>query len=363
MYRFSKPENNKKGILIFKHLEQEVLNDLAFSCYINDLKKSYLIGLYFGFNTKYVARPNIVDFVIAKKDVVTNENSIGVPIYRFSGSSFIEDKILTFRSEDKKFDLIGIFNRSKHKRPELFVQYSKDLQQRIPSLRIKLITYGSVYNNLDFLSHGYSNENFEHIDHIVDGKMWPFTREEIFSQLSQAKYFFLSSSAEGSSRIVVEAALLGLRIFVLPDLRGGTLDKTILDSGAVSIVSNSDEMLSEISANNWKFDQLGIERHYLSKYSLESLVGLIDQDFNGVNLNRVDNHMFVHALPSHLNIISPKYTSDIDDQFLVPRGLVNFLREVYFLKIDGSKILLFVTFVFRFLEGYFKKVVNTLRYK
>jgi hypothetical protein len=330
MVRLIIPTEKNKGLLIFKHLEQDILLTLRRNNLINKIRKRYFIALYFGGCTYLKVTCKEIDFIISRPNVIRNPDAINSPIINFSGSTFIPDKILKFKTGNKSNDIIGIFNRSKHKRPEDFINIARYIHSQNPSLKIRLITYGDRNNNLAFRNHNYVHKNFYHKDIITDKKLFPLSEEEIYAEISRSKYFILTSKLEGSSRIVFEALLLGLHTFVRDDLDGGTVSIDLENSGLLHIFKNEKDVFTKITTLKDSFTTDVIVSNYIesknfAKFKTQLSVLLPNLSKTYINFQ---GNSFSKILPSHCNFIDENLTSSKDDMFIYSRKLLKYLTDI-----------------------------------
>lgn len=330
MFKLSNSTINKKGILIFKHLEQGIINNLARTNSLDLLRKKYIIGLYFGGATSFDIKNDLIDFVVAKKNVISNENEITKPILRYSGNSFISSDILQYRESIKKLDYVGIFLRSKRKRPEDFIEISKILQKHNPELKIHLLTYGHENNNLTFLDHGYSHPNFVHEDFITtNSNPFPISQDKLYKLISSSKAFIHPSNSEGASRMVIASCLLSVPVLYNEDIKGGTFSDELIKANAVYSYKAFSDIVN-FSSNILK----PINLTYLDNNFVESItLKRFFSEIEGLNLNTnkeynfIENTPFSKLLPSHGNIIPARFTNQMDDQFIFSNRLLKYLQE------------------------------------
>lgn len=330
MLRLSSPKPSKKGILIFKHLEQDIIVNLKRTNSLDLIKEKYIIGLYFGWATSFDISNDLIDFVVAKKDVISNEVEVKKPILRYSGNSFISKKIKQHRETKKTIDFIGVFNRSKHKRPEDFIEISKKLHKDNPNYNIHLVTYGSKKNNLKFLDHGYSHPNFEHQDFVTNkSTLFPISEDELFKLISSSKAFIHTSSSEGASRMVIASCLLGVPVFYNKDIKGGTFSDDLKKSNAVYPYKEFSEVV-RIGINNLKpINIINLDNKFIEENTIKSFCSEIENlDLNiNTEYNFIDQISFSKLLPSHGNIISNRLTNLLDDQFRFTKNLLKYLQQ------------------------------------
>ena len=340
-----------KGLLIFKHLEQQILKDLISAGYMNDIRKYYYVGLYFGGYTSCDVDPVYLDVIIARKGVISNEEVLDASkIIRFSGSTFIPSEITSYRKpiESRTIDVIGVFNRSKHKRPEDFVLMAKALHKIDASIKIKLITYGGKSNNIAFLDEIYEHPNFVFEDHLLQGGRWPLSKHELYMELSNSKNFVLTSRLEGSSRTVFECALLETRVFVRPDLKGGTVCKDLMASGLLGFIDDLSRPV-EVLSNRGDIQTKVLEEKFLETNARRNFKDTLTNRLKEVNEIVLPNSTsFSKILPSHAQTLPSKYTNEYDDQLSSMIGVLNFLRNEEQVEIRGNYFILYVLSGVRF---------------
>jgi glycosyltransferase involved in cell wall biosynthesis len=332
MFKLSNPTINKKGILIFKHLEQGLINNLERTNSLDLIKKKYIIGLYFGGSTSFDINSDLIDFVVAKKNVILNEGEIKKPILRYSGNSFISANIKKYRVAKKSKDFVGVFNRSRLKRPEDFIEISRELHKANPNYKIHLITYGDKSNNLKFLKHGYSHPNFVHQDFVTNNKhLFPMDEDDLYKFIASSKAFIHTSRTEGASRIVVESCLLHVPVFYNKDIKGGTFTDELKKANVIYEYSSFSDVV-EINNNSLKpINSLELDKNFIEEYSIKSFCNEIENLKLNTNTNTeynfIHNISFSKLLPSHGNIICSRLTNLKDDQFTFTKRLLKHLQE------------------------------------
>ena len=356
-----------KGILIFKHLEQSLINNLARTNSLDLIKKKYVIGLYFGGATSFDIKNDLIDFVVAKKNVILNENEITKPILRYSGNSFISDDILKYRESKKNLDYVGVFLRSKRKRPEDFIDISKILQKHNPELKIYLLTYGDKKNNLTFLDHGYSHPNFTHEDFVTTASNpFPISQDQLYKLISSSKAFIHTSKSEGASRMVIASCLLSVPVFYNQDIKGGTFNDELINANAVYPYKVFSDIFDVSRTDLKPINLANFENDYIESITLKRFCLEIEKlNFNtNKDYNFIENIPFSKLLPSHGNIISSKFTNKIDDQFIYSYKLIKYLQEGDLTNYRSRKIKSPFIFLVEFLElnlnKFKKKIWQTL---
>ncbi len=360
MFKLSNSTINKRGILIFKHLEQGLINNLGCTNSLELIKKKYIIGLYFGGATSFDIKNDLIDFVVAKKNVISNEKDITKPILRFSGNNFISADILHYRKSIKKLDYVGVFLRSKRKRPEDFIEISKMLHKHNPELKIHLLTYGDKNNNITFLDHGYSHPNFVHEDYITTtSNPFPISQDQLYKLISSSKAFIHTSISEGASRMVMASCLLSVPVFYNQDIRGGTFTDKLIKANAVYPF----KVFSEI-VNMSKIDLKPINLNYLENNFIESItLNRFFSEIEELNLNTnkeynfIENTPFYKLLPSHGNIIPAVFTNKMDDQFIFTNKLLKYLQEEDNIDYNSQKIKVSILYFKEFFE-FFKSNIK-----
>ena len=333
MVELSKPIHNKKGILLFKHMEINVLLGLKHQSkqYLEALKDSYYIGLYFGYITHYNLNLDFIDFVVSEKGSINNYNQIGLPIVHLSGNCFLNEDIHEQFRVDRPFDLLGIFNSKIHKRVNDFLEISEALNSK-RKREILLITYGSKddFKRLEQEVNQFDNNSLPEIlwvESIGKNKKYPLSNAFICRMISMSKAVLLTSKKEGASRFIAEGFSLGCQVFLNADLEGGTADKLrshpenfkeyhSLDEGVTLI----DDFLLNYSSQNLK-----TKDDFLASKNLDVFKSFLSQNFHSINLDFVAfEESFSFVIPSHINVIPEKYSNSVDDRILYTQQLIKY---------------------------------------
>ena len=352
MFKLSNSTTNKKGILIFKHLEQGLINNLGRTNSLDLIKKKYIIGLYFGGATSFDIKNDMIDFIVAKKNVISNEKEITRPILRYSGNSFISADILHYRESIKKLDYVGVFLRSKRKRPEDFIEISKILQKHNPDLKIHLLTYGDKNNNLTFLDHGYSHPNFVHEDFITNtSNPFPISQDQLYKLISSSKAFIHTSNSEGASRMVIASCLLSVPVFYNKDIKGGTFTDELIKANAVYPFKVFSEIVNMSSIDLKPINLTCLDNNFIESVTLNRFCSEIEELNLNTNkeYNFIENTPFYKLLPSHGNIIPAVFTNKLDDQFIFTNKLLKYLQEEDKVDYSSQKIKLSI---YHYIEYY-----------
>lgn len=337
MVELSKPINNKKGILLFKHMEINVLLGLKHlpKQYLETLKEEYYIGLYFGYIADYDTNLDFIDFVVSEKGSIKNYNQVHLPIVHLSGNCFLNENIHNQFRIDRPFDVLGIFNSKIHKRLNDFLLISDALNSK-QKREILLITYGSkddfkrLEQEINQLDNDYLPE-IVWVESIGKNKKYPLSNEFVVRMISMSKAVLLTSKKEGASRFIAEGFSLGCQVFLNADLEGGTADKLrnhpenfkqyhSLEEG----VDLMDDFLLNYSSQNLK-----TKDNYLASKNLEVFKSFLSQNFHSINLRfKSFEESFSFVIPSHTNIIPEKYSNSVDDRILYTQQLIKYLRDL-----------------------------------
>jgi len=263
-------KNNKgKGILVLKHLEIDYYNSLNIKI-IKNLRKKYIIGVYFGFHFKLKKDIKNIDFYLAEDNVIeySNFNSL-IPRCNLNGYNFINNSEFEVSNEDKITDLIYIGNSSRRKNLKSLLNALFNLEKIniYPSVIIINIYRPSVDEVIELLKiknilNKLSNKKITYIE-INNRKGKPIPKYIISKLLKSSKYLVLTSSAEGAARVVAEAILSGVGVISNGNMKGGTnnhldendyiyYDVKDLEKSIIKSLNNSGLVKNN---NSDKFDQ------------------------------------------------------------------------------------------------------------
>lgn len=337
MVRLSIPSSGKKGILLFKHLEMDVLlglNHLKPS-FLKKIKEEYIIGLYFGFIQSFNLKLDFIDFIVSEKSTLKNYNEINsIPIIHLSGNCFLSENLISYKSDYKPFDILGIFNAQIHKRLIDFLKISVKLNS-LSRREILLITYGDE-NDLLRLKKQIKLFDTHYLPEILwvnnlSNNLYPLSNDYICRMISLSKSILLTSKKEGASRFVAESFTLGSHIFLNKDLEGGTIDKLKNYPNDHTQYETLDEAVEKINLflDDFKLKKQKIKSDFLAKNSIEKLIKFLALNFKNINTDLEkfkSNYSFV--IPSHINIIPKKYTNSKDDRFIYTHKLIKYLKII-----------------------------------
>lgn len=128
-YKLLSPVDGQKGIIVFKHLEIEFVNNMP-ARLLEELSNNYHIGLYFGFYYKLKKDLHWADFYLAADNVIECGNS-QKPRIPLNGFNFIsESEISSDINGSKTYDMLYVGNSQTRKNLLKFVESLKVLGDR-----------------------------------------------------------------------------------------------------------------------------------------------------------------------------------------------------------------------------------------
>lgn len=334
MVVLSNYHHSTKGILLFKHLEQNVLNELVlFPRLLAELRSKFYLGLYFGGTSNFTLKGEIIDFILSEEGTILNEDqAVNVPVIRLSGYNFVPDRYISLRDNQKIWDVIGVFNNSRFKKIEDFLSIVIHVKKSNPDFKALLLTYGPEknYEKFDLLLKEHQNVfngNSDSVDSLdvlklaIGSKSFlPTSHDTIMRMMSHCKTFLLTSIKEGASRVLSEALVLGLNVMVRADLKGGSLARLRDKDYAHLFIKEEDavKILQERLQKGWfEVESSFVEQNFLESRSVNILYDSLCQVLPESNKDWVNygGISYSKLIPSHANVIDSKYTCSYDDQF------------------------------------------------
>jgi len=368
-YILSQPNNNCKGIIIFKHLEIKFINNLDPNL-INELKSNYIIGVYFGFYSKLSKDIEWADFYLAADNLIKITNSCK-PRIPLNGFNFISSKEMQSNNISvKKYDFLFIGNSQTRKNLLQFVKSLKVMSELSNDFKVLIINrLGESLENKFYvlqvrktLASLSTNirKNITYIESVTVSDPLPKDTIKLFFQ--QSRYLVITSRSEGAARVVGEASLNNLGVISYSKMLGGTnnhLDLNVdmlfddfkkLPSILLSALDQRKDLDKYTSSN---------KNSYLEEHSKDILINNLVNFFQ-LNKENLESEILpqnlYNAFSSHLNLLESKYSNNQTDEILSYKKMYLFASSL--LEEPISKKAIFKCKILDFLSK-IKKITNT----
>lgn len=328
-----------KGILIFKHLEVNFVNNLNVKV-MKKLQDKYIIGVYFGFYTKLKDDISWCDFYLAADKLISSQDILLKPRIALNGFNFISsEEISSINVVDKKYDFIFIGNSQTRKNLLKYIEALKVLSESNQSYKAVIINrLGDSIENKLYVKKirktlsafsSTTRSNITYIESMTDSD--PLPKDFIRLLYQQSRYLVITSRAEGAARVVGEASLNNLGVISYSKMLGGTnnhldeeVDILFDDFNELPTILNSVLMkkngLINYSSNNKEF--------YLESTSKKKLIRELVRlfDFDESHLKQeFSNKKLYNAFSSHLNLLDSKYSNNRTDEILSNKKMYLFV--------------------------------------
>lgn len=331
-----------KGILVFKHLEINFVNNLAPNL-INKLKEKYLVGVYFGFYSKLKKDIEWADFYLAADNLIKDDEKLLKPRIPLNGFNFINsDEVSDNVFTEKKYDFLYIGNSQTRKNLYKYVVSLKILSEQNPDFKAVIINrlgdglenklyVTKVRNVLSQLSSSV-RKNIVYIESMIDGD--PLPKDFIKLLYKQSCFLVIPSRAEGAARVVAEASLNNIGVISYGGMLGGTNNHLNLD---VDIIYDDFDSLPDVlnSALNKKDTVMNYlspnKNYYLESSSKEKLIlelvnlfGFCEVDLK----SEIKDKNLYNAFSGHLNLLDSKFTNNRTDEIYSNIKMHNFVSSL-----------------------------------
>lgn len=319
-----------KGIMIVKHVEYKYFNAVNPGL-IADLRKRFLVGLYYGFYSERRAPTRNLDFVVAAKDVIPDDQAL--PRLMLNGFHFIDDKfglqIEQGRSYAKNYDFLFVGNYQKRKGLVEFLLAFAEVAEASPKVSALIIV---INNDKDRTSRRRTrtgqlvakirNSGKGRIKLIEINKTFGEGLPSEFIELAmhRSRSVIVPSFMEGAARVVAEAEMCGVPVILREDCKGGSAshldpDMNILFQGQAGLLSAMKAFLA-----GWETifsKKVPNDAPYRQSLSKDVLVRFFTEKFAfdeaGLR-SHVDQTNFYNALSSHCNFLPEKFSNPVTDE-------------------------------------------------
>lgn len=321
------PSNTEKGVLIFKHLEIQFLNKLS-SSLLNEVRKKYTLGMYFGSFYKLNKDLDYIDFYLATDNVIEINNSTK-PRIPLNGFNFIDESL--FHSEiktEKKYDFLFVGTSITLKNLTKFLKGLTELYEQRNDFKVCIIlrTTSTIEGLLYVrkIRKTLNNMPIELRKSIVymelPTKANALPKDLMNNIYKQSRSLVIPSSLEGAARVVGEAAINNLSVISYSKMKGGTNNYLNLEM---------DYLFDDFSQLPDKLGKLLDRRVELEKYIAPnksnymescSRIELCNYLENIVNLDSIDIYKKIkdrnlyNAFSSHLNELPEYFSNDKTDE-------------------------------------------------
>jgi len=218
-------KEKSKGILVLKHLELSSFLSLGAKA-IENLKRKYIIGMYFGFYFELAKDIPYLDFYLAEDNVINflGDNS-SVPRCNLNGYNFIHRHIKDIPiTPVNDFIFIGSYSPRKN-----LILFLKALLAVSENPRVLVVVDFNSQNKVQRrirrevknLLLKLNNASISIIEVRKNEGLY-LNRKTIDLLLQASRVLVIPSRSEGAARVVAEAKILGLDVISNKHMKGGT---------------------------------------------------------------------------------------------------------------------------------------------
>ena len=174
----------------------------------------------------------------------------------------------TYACDEREIDVIFVGRLTEYKRPDIFFSLMKDLAEKVPEVKIKVVGDGPMSNEL---------KQYTEVNSLTSNIEFLGKRKDVLQLLGNSKVFVLTSRWEGVSIAMLEAMALGvvpvvvdvgdLSDYVKNDETGYIYDHNNVDKipDKIRELLNNPNSLEQYSKNAKKYVADRCDRGVLSK--------------------------------------------------------------------------------------------------
>jgi len=343
-FLLKKPQGNSKGIIIFTHKERDQISNRVPGLLrvIEELKKSYVLGMHWGFLSENISDVSFIDFYMAGKGTLkVSDNSIMPRIY-MSSRNFTPAFFAPNNSTAKYWDILSIARTAKFKRLDQFLEVMRKVFDQRPATRVLLIctepekssprnSYTDLMSDYKKLFSEDERKRFTILLLSTKEGMFPLSQETMVHFYNSSRVFTLFSDYEGESRVISEALLTGLPVVVKKKLEGGGRDY-LDDSNSAQFESLSEAagQFVNLLDNELSFDRELMARKLSEVYSVETFEDELKRIFRELNVpfnGEWDKVNLTMKLPSHFPVLPRYLTNGETDDLISPKAALLLLSE------------------------------------
>lgn len=349
---FTKPLDEKKGIIIFTHKEVSLL--LRFPSILKDFKNKYIAIVHVGHYQKRNDWCCFFDGVIGADGVFETNPLNFLPI-----SS--RDYVSVANENQKIYDLIFIGSPTHHKNIDILYDILAELDEsKLQSISVLLIipyisTIAATHEHYvqKIQRKKWSNIAIDLIRSPRTNSLYPLKSALIIELIQKSRFLLHTSVQEGESRVIEEAARLGVHVFANKELRGG--GGRNLSTSQITYYDNSFEILNKIcegiQVSSNKIDPW-IDDYRDLFQRINSLTGDASNNF-------VINNGLEWALPSQ---IKPVYDVDSDSLTSDISSVLKLRKFAQYAGVNNHAQMTPGNFVFDFYFSVFSTVKGIVSY-
>ena len=341
-----KPSKSRKGIIVLKHLELFAFKSLKKRHRI-EIKKKYLIGIYFGYSYILVEDIPFADFYLAEDNVINFINfKSSMPRCNLNGYNFLTVPIKN-RNTTKLFDFLFIGNSSKRKNLIFFLNALKLTINKSKNIKLNIalivVHQNSYLNNYELskcerLISELKTEKCQFTYIKIDAKKnFKLPKNTIDLFYKNSRNLVLCSYGEGAARVVAEAKLHGLGVLFYELTKGGS--RNHFNEKYDFIFSNIEEFSRAIlsSLNNKRMDQKTLDYYktiFSETNSKQKLAEFLSYQFS-FDLNELKNYFrklnLMNSFQSH-NQFLPREIPSVEktDECLTPSSMTRLYEYLFF---------------------------------
>lgn len=238
-----RPDGVSRGIIVFTHKEQHFFREekVRVSAAISALAEHYDFAMHWGhFSGETLPLPDIL-FHLAGPGTLRFREPRGEIILPFCSRNFIPADFQP-GSESKFWDILTVTRPLRLKNLDQFFTVLKSVMQTRPQTRTLMIcpevpgknpgAYNEIASDLHRMFTPAEQENITLMLLSPETYPFPLSQPVMAHFYRQCRFFTLFSDQEGESRVISEALLCGLPVFVKNHLRGGGRDYLTQDNSA-----------------------------------------------------------------------------------------------------------------------------------
>lgn len=342
VFVLKRPSEASPGIIIFTHKERRYFADsrALLSKAIDQLKARYVLGMHWGHFAEDVDPSPDIDFHLAGPGTLKLRAGSKTRVIPLCSRNFTP---AVFQADcgEKYWDIILVARPLRLKKIDEFFLVLKSVITARPKTTALLVcpmipepNAKDVYLEIfaDYLRI-FSESERENITLLTPSEhLYPFPLSQgvMAYFFNRSRFFTLLSEQEGESRVIAEALLCGLPVFVRATLRGGGRD--FLNSDNSCQFANLDEAAAMFldaleQRRGFKIDSESLAQELRADYSgpqlreqIVTLFAELGHSFSG----EMDLESLDRKLPSHCQILPERLRNRFTDDIRSESAFVDF---------------------------------------
>jgi len=335
-YILSEAKGGYKGVLVLKHLEIPYWEAMPLSV-LEEVKKLYIVAIYFGFAVQVKADVKGVDFYVAADNVMLNYPGLVLRL-PLNGFHFIDGEFDSADEYPVQFDYLFVGNSQRRKNLVELVRAISDmisepnfciinkvgatLESQLYSAKVRKLLRGFSYS---------ARKRVRYIEIPPEGEGLPsFLMSSLFRS---SRALICISRAEGAARVVAEAVLNNLPIVYYSKMVGGTCNH--LDDRIDFRVDDMENLPDILDSAYMELLERGRQFRgdgdvYLEENSKKLLLKFLRKNFDGKLHPAAEHQILVrplyNAFSGHQNHLSESISSSKTDEVLSYVKMFRFLN-------------------------------------